>query len=101
MTHAPALFFSQFLRAASRAAALSLRLAAPACLPSSVVARAPHILGPSADTTRQRLAPQSRIAVCEASSDDCWFQLAPYLPAPRSQARAPYSAKAGVAGNNV
>src|ERR1700730_5780401 len=58
----PAWSLSQFLTAARRAASRSLRHAAPACLPSSVVASAPHIRGPNFPTTLQPLAPHSPIA---------------------------------------
>src|SRR6476660_3353527 len=97
--HSPALSLSHALRAARRAASRSLRQAAPACLPSSVVASAPHIRGPTLPTTLQPLAPHSPSATSSARLPVGWFQLAPYLPVPLSHASAPYPADAGVVGS--
>src|SRR5690349_805907 len=95
MMHSPALSLSQFSTAARRAASRSFRQAAPACLPSSVVARAPHIRGPTLPTTLQPPAPHSPSATSSARFPVCWFQLTPYLPVPLSQAIAPYPPNPG------
>src|SRR5689334_3246680 len=99
--HSPAWSLAQFLTAARRAASRSLRQAAPACLPSSVVAKAPHIFGPILLTTLQPLAPHSPSATSSARLPVGWFQLAPYLPVPLSHESAPYPADAGVVGSRV
>src|SRR5215475_8167746 len=88
-THSPALSFSQFLSAASRAASRSLRHAAPACLPFPVVASAPHIAGPTLPTILHPVLPHSPSATSTARCSVGWFQLTPYFPEPRSQAIAP------------
>src|SRR5437764_11447432 len=64
--HSPALSLSQLFRASRRAVSRSLRQAAPACLPSSVVASAPHMRGPTLPTTLQPLAPHSPSAASSA-----------------------------------
>src|ERR1700745_616344 len=100
-THSPAWALPQLFRASRRAVSRSLRQAAPACFPSSVVANAPHIRGPTLPTTLQSLAPHSPSATSSARFPVGWFQLTPYLPVSLSHASAPYPAAAGPVGNSV
>src|SRR5205823_13121393 len=100
-THSPALSLSQLFSASRRAVSRSLRQAAPASLPASLVASAPHIRGPTLPTTLQPLAPHSPSATSSARFPVGWFQLAPYLPVSLSHAIAPYPAAAGIAGSSV
>jgi hypothetical protein len=93
--HSPALPFWQFASAASWAVSRSLRRAAPACLPSRVVANAPHIFGPICNRTLQPEALHSLSATASARSGVAWLQLTPYLPVPRSHASAPWKASCG------
>src|ERR1700730_3779925 len=95
-------FFGQFLSAATRAASLVLRSAAPTFLPSSEAASAPHIPGPMWVTTLQPLAAQSRTEASAARFAVGSCQLAPLLPVAASHAIAPYSAaRAGTAVSRI
>src|SRR5262245_54715044 len=100
IVHSPD-FFGQFARAATRAASLVLRSAAPTFLPSPDAASAPHIPGPMLVTTLQPLAPHSLIAASAARFAVGACQLAALLPVASSQAIAPYSARAGAAVSRI
>jgi hypothetical protein len=88
-----------FYRGARRAASRSLRQAAPACLPSSVVANAPHMRGPTFPTTLQPLAPHSPSAASSARFPVGWFQLALYLPMPGPMRSRAVAADRGTFGD--